>query len=209
MIDEDVSSIVSIVPFEIDEEKPGIYPGHFYISPSKNNIPEILEVEESIGFIEVDESRSVKVTNSSRKVAESIVLDYLNSQIAIPNGRTDEVGPGIFWKFGRYTLDRVYKECKTELEIAKLRQINWFTELVKMADDDWEKTRQHRSITDMQRYAAKYLKLERVWIVNIENKILETIKCPGCESLLSKTIVICPTCKCVLNQEAYKKLTFA
>lgn len=204
------SSVISIVPFAIDEEKPGIYPGHFEIPPAKDNIPQILVIGESIHYVETaDPDRSIPVVNPSYKVAASIVNDYINSQLGIPPNKTAICGPGIFWKVGVYDLSRIHKECADELKKQEQRQFNWFTELVRIADDDWEKTHQHRAISDMQRFAAKWLKLNRPWIVSLESTKFTNIDCPGCGNSLRPDIVVCPTCKVILNPTKYKTLQFA
>ncbi len=207
--DELLSSVVSIVPFIIEEYKPGLYPGNFIIPPSKDGIPEILLVGESIHYVEVDPDKSIPVTNSSHKVATAIVEDYINSQLAVRTGEANICGPGIFWKIGKYDLNRLYTECSAELVSARQKQQIWFTRLVEMADDDWEKTRQHKAITDMQRFAAKALKLERPWAVEIQSQVLVSQTCPACGNSVMSGVVVCGVCKCIINMAEYKKLSFA
>ena len=203
------SSVVSIVPFPIHEEKPGIYPGVFDIKKCENGIPEILIVGESIHYIEVDIGRRVPVTNPSARVAESIVFDYVNSQIGVSPESGNNAGPGIFWVPGEATLSDIIKDYQEELEAAKERQNNWFIAMIKEADDDWERYRQHRTITDMQRYAAKSLQYDRPWVVKAPDLPVEMIKCPACSNEVLSGSIICNNCKCVLNVEKYKTLQFA
>lgn len=210
MQDELICSVISIVPFEIDEYKPGLYPGHFEIPASENNFPQILHVGESVHYVEVDVARSIRVVNSPHVIAESIVEDYLSAQLAIKSGETD-VGPGIFWKLGKYDISKIIKECQPELENAKLRQYNWFVRLVEMADDDWEKTRQHRAITDMQRKAAKILGLEKPWIVvpKAATQAIVSQDCPACGSQIKQGVILCPNCRCIIDYDRYKETKFA
>ena len=195
--DELLSSVISIVPFPIEEMKPGLYPGNFEIKSSIDNIPEILHVGESVYHVEVDAGRSITVTVPSHRIAESIVNDFLSSQLAVRSGEINECGPGIFWKFGKYSMERILLECAGELESARQRQHKWFTRLVEMADDDWEKLRQHRAITDMQRKAAKFLSLERPWLVApitpINAVALVSQDCPACGSIIRQGIILCPS----------------
>lgn len=200
------ASIVSIVPFPINEEKHGIYPGFFQIPASVEGIPEILVIGESIHFIEVDVDKSISVTNPSYKVADSVVKDYIESMLGASGPNNS--GPGIFWAPGRLDVGSVYKTCAVELKAAQVRQHNWFLSMVSIADDDWEKTHQHRVITDMQRFAAKSLNLDRPWIMQIKDST-NSIKCPGCGTQVSSGVVVCAICKCILDKEKYSKLSFA
>lgn len=204
------SSVISLVPFALEEEKWGIYPGSFKIPAAKNNIPEILVVGDSIYYVEVDVGRSIPVTTPSYKIAQSIVDDYINSSIGI-NAADPTCGPGLFWVIGTFDLNRVYKECTEELEVVRSKQLKWFTRLIEMADDDWEKTRQHRAVTDMQRIAAKILNLDRPWIVSTPEtiKALITKNCPSCQNLISDLTVVCPQCKCIIDIDRYKQFQFA
>ena len=209
-LDEDIlkCSIVSIVPFPIEEYKPGLYPGNFIISPSLDGIPQILVIGTSVHHAEtaiID--RSITITTPAHEMAKSIVDDYLDSQLAV-NVKDRTCGPGIFWKVGVYNLARVYAECSKELEEAKMRQNNWFIRLVEMADDDWEKTRQHRTITDMQRQAARTLKLERAWIVE-PAKSATMERCPACGVILMANVAICASCRYVVDPKKYATLQFA
>lgn len=208
MRDEFVSSIISIVPFKIGpEEKPGLYPGSFTIPASKNGIPEILIIGSSIHYVEVDVDKSIRVEDPSYIVAESIVYDYVSSQLGVQPETSGNRGPGIFWKSGRYDLNKVYKELTDDLNKAKERQNNWFLDMIKIADDDWEKFRQHRVITDMQRAAAKLLNLERPWSVAVTD--IKSIKCPACQNVLNSDVIVCPNCRCIINLDKYKTLQFA
>ena len=201
-IENNYATVVSIVPFNMEEYKPGIYPGFFQI-PACVDEPQILVVGESIHFIEVDPDRSVPVTNPPYKVAKSIVDDYISSSLQADS----TAGPGLFWKVGKYTLEMVKKECKEELEDARRRQTAWFLNLVKLADDDWEKTRQHKFISDLQRFAARALNLDRPWLIEVSN--LTTKRCPACGNNTTESIVVCPTCRCILDKEKYDTLQFA
>lgn len=203
---ERVATVVSIVPFKLDEFKPGIYPGQFVIPGAKDGVPEILEVGESIYFVEIDEDRTITVRCPADDVAKAIVNDYVISSLAYSTDK--DAAPGIFWVPGRYDLTGILTNFSHELEAAKGRQDRWFRELVQMADDDWEKSRQHKFISDIQRFAAKSLKLERPWIINPKIEV-NVDRCFACFSVIQPEAVICPFCKAVLNMEKYKTIQFA
>lgn len=199
------STLISIVPFPIAEFKPGIYPGFFEISASKNELPEVLVIGESIYHVEIDENRTITVKCPSEDIARSVVDDYITSNLAY--SADDNAAPGLFWKPGEWNLSKILDGLKNELQEVKARQRRWFIKLVQLADDDWEKTQQHKFISDMQRHACKSLGLERPWII-IPKTTEGLTKCVACQSIISVDAVICPNCRCILNKSKYESMKF-
>ena len=200
------ATLISIVPFPIEEFKPGIYPGFFRLEASKNNIPEVLVISDSVYHVEIDENRTITVKCPSEDIAKSVVDDYVTSNLAY--SIDEDAAPGMFWKSGSLDLGTIMSKYSDDLKLANERQVRWFKKLVQIADDDWEKTRQHKFISDMQRYAAKALGLERPWII-VSDQDAGIIKCIACSSSISKDAIVCPQCKMILNAEKYKTLKFA
>ena len=198
-------TIVSLVPTLIEEYKPGIYPGFFQIQPCKNDIPQLLYVGESVYHVEIDEDRTITVKCSPEDIAQSLIYDYISSCLAY--SEEDDAIPGIFWKSGKIELGELLTKYDKDLINAKASQVKWFNKLVAMADDDWERTRQHKTISDIQRYAAKYLNLERPWIILSKTEGL--IKCPACKTLIVSDAIVCATCKCIINLKAWESMKFA
>jgi len=199
------STVISFVPFEIFEEKPGIYPGTFRVPASDGKTPQLLVVGESVTYVYVPGSeppRSLEVKTPSYEIARSIVQDYHDAQLGVNLER----GPALFWTFGVLTPREVPLKLATETKVALQRQQGWLQQLVMLADDDWEKIRQHLAITDMQRFAARALGLERPWL--IPPRPAEVKACPACGTSVIPDAVICATCKCVVDSEKYKALSF-
>lgn len=202
------ATVISLVPFEINETKPGLFPGAFRLAPSKNS-PEVLVIGECFHRVYIDADRGfMRVRDPSYEVAEAICHDYINSQIAIsPNAY-----PAITWKPGVWSKEKVQKELVVELTRLRECQDNWYIELVKMADDDWEKTRQHWAISDTQRHAARALGLvNKPYLINppTAEAVQVVERCKACGSPINPSIVVCPHCRCILDSERYKKLVFA
>jgi hypothetical protein len=200
------ATLISIVPFPIAEFKPGIYPGFFEIGASNREIPELLVISDSVYHVEIDENRTITVKCPSEDIARSVVDDYIVSNLAF--SVEEDSSPGFFWKPGAHDLVSVMANFAKDLEYQKGRQIRWFKKLVATADDDWEKSRQHKFISDVQRYAAKYLKLTKPWIISSTQE-QGFIKCIACQSSVDAHAIICPNCRCILNMEKYKTLQFA
>ena len=201
-------TIVSIVPCQIGEFKPGLNPGYFEI-PACEDIskPQLLYVTngyhqlyggESIGYIPVN--------NSAQRIAESVVFDYVNSQLGVKNGAI----PGLFCVPGKLTwekimLDKIYA---ARYQKAKEDQFNWFREVCKIAANDWNRYHNHVAISDFQRKVAVILGLSATmneWM--IQDDRANGIECPNCGKINSKKIASC-VCGCIINEEKYKSLKF-
>lgn len=205
------ATVVSLFPFALGPElKPGLIPTGFYVPPAVQTgpgiadiIPSVLLIEKVERVIYLDNNRpSLRVLEPSEKIAESVVGDFINSCIHVTPGTAT---PGIFW------VDGVHNEVQTkvlpEYRTAFERQHNYYVNLVTIADDLWVKYKQHRSISDVQRHAAKILGYKREWTLNSESAKVQT--CPACGSLVPYTAVVCKSCQLILDEARYKDLKFA
>src|SRR3990167_69776 len=150
---QDRSTIISIFPLAIGpEEKPGIYPGSFWIPPAAPGKISGIIVSESISYLQQDKNY-IAISHSSYKIAKGIVEDYINSSLS---HIYMDAEPGLFYSIGDYGIwdkdqfiildaDRIRKEFSSELKDAEKRQLNYFERLVKNADDDWQRNRQHKT----------------------------------------------------------------
>lgn len=197
-------TLVSIIPTMILERKPGMVPGAFTMPPAKENDFELLLIPDCRYYIYLDGDRgSIAAYKPGEEVAESVVRDYIDSK---PNV-SPEAHPGIGFVPGNY-VDQKEKFKKDHSDILKRlddTQNLWFAELVKVADDEWERHRAHRAISDEQRLAAKRLHLmDRPYLISIPDSKL--VNCKGCYTQISAKAVICPNCRTILDDEAYAKL---
>ncbi len=208
------STVISIVPFMIKEEKPGLIPNEFIIPACADGEVVCKVIDQAIHYVYIDKDRgSMRVIDPSYEVARSIVEDYCNSQLEAG----PEQHPGIMWLPGEWTSEQF--EAKYPEKLAALRQIqnNWYIAIVQLGDDDWEKTRQHYSISDTQRIAAKKLdpenKRNRPWIMinpsDTQPGKIEMTTCPACGSDIPSTVVICRYCSYVLDPERHKAMQFS
>lgn len=197
------STVVSIVPIELKIDKPGIFPGRWVIPKADDDKPQKLVIGDSWHTIYVGVERGyLRVVDLSSDVARAIVEDFKRSIICTDS----ESEPGLFW------LNRIinsFSEVSKELEEARKKQHNWYRKLVMMADDDWTKSgHMHRSVSDLQRLAAKKLNVDREWVyVSKDDDV--GFKCPACRVIIDKNCIVCPNCKLVLKPDEMKVLTFA
>ena len=207
MIDiQDKSTVISLFPLPISAEKPGIFPGVFRIEAS-NGEPSLLVVGQSTYYVDVGEDRpQLTVHKQSAEIARSIVEDFITAQLGID----DEKGirPGLAWVRGEFSL--LTLKAKHSKLLADLRSSHkaWNMELVKLADDDWQRYHKHTVISDIQRIAARQLGYaDRDWLIVEEQ--LKSSNCPGCGTPVVPTIVVCPSCRCILDKVKYDQMAFA
>jgi len=193
-------TVVSFVPFELLEAKPGLIPPAFLIEKSDGKTPTIIHVGNSLHYVYLDDTRgSLPVRGPSDIVAESIVRDYVDSQLGI-----DEFSaPGLFWVPGEYTIAEIKVKFKDEIKSALDKQHNWFTNCCRIADDDWNKYHQHNVISSAQRLMAEmlgYSAVEHPWMAAVRKS--EMPKCNACFSLLNDAAqTVCHVCKASLVQK--------
>jgi hypothetical protein len=206
------STLISIVPWGITEHKPGLFPGHFFIPPSVDEEPMCLQITDSVHYVYIDKDRgSMRVVDPSYLVAKSIVADFNSAQMEASTG----CHPGIFWRTGEYTTARVRNDLQEELAQIKTIQRRWFEAIVRVADDDWEKTRTHYAISDFQRIAARAIdpdnKRNRPWILSTAEvpETPETTLCRACGSDIPVGVAICRYCRFIVDPIKYATFQFA
>lgn len=204
------ATVISLYPFEIDSLKPGLIPTQYRLEPAiqlgstaQDITPSTLLIQDVKRSIYIDADRgSMIVTEPIEIVATSVVDDFINSSILV-NRMIAE--PGVFWVEGALNI----KQAKAIPEYQKAfdRQNRWYGDQIKVADDSWSRYRAHRSITDVQRYAAKIMNLKREWAEDVSNRHIQ--QCPACAEFVPGLAVVCKSCQYVLNPEVYKTMKFA
>lgn len=199
------STVVSLLPFPIHEEKPGIIPAYYDIERSDGKNPVVLVVDDGTRFLYLDHERgSADIPVFSAVIAKSIVEDFFRAQICFRPQSRPEASPGLFWVEGAHSAEGIKRNFPTELEKARKEQIAWFQELVKIADDDWARYKLHVSVSDRQREAAKFLNLKRDWL--FDTRPDEMTRCKFCNSFIPGIAVVCPACRQILDVEKYNTL---
>jgi len=204
------ATIVSILPMKLHEFKPGVYPASFNIPKANFDKKEIVVVHvyDGIRYQYIGELNGGSIQHQvpALQIAQAVVNDYVEAKMCCFNAEEVEnsAKPGLLAFDGVYRPDEVRTKFKYETDLLFTQQNNWFLNLVRFADDDWQKYQNHKIITDEQRLAANCLKLERDW--NIDVAKAAYIKCSFCQTSISVAAIICPSCKEIVKPEAYKKL---
>lgn len=196
------STVFSLLPYPLHIEKPGMFPSFFSIEKSKDMAhPARLVVGDSFYNVrQAGVEQVTKVEVPSYRIAESIVEDYIRACMGVK----ENCRPGLFWVEGDVPLEKVDKALlKANVDAQTL----WYIELVKIADDEWQKYRRHDFISDLQREAARFLNLEREWAISAEKLAAAKTdsRCPACMMMVDPEASICHACRTVINPAKYKQ----
>jgi len=201
----DVSTVISILPVEVNESKPGLVPGEYHIPAVKDPARgfELLHVVRATFPVYIDENRpALIVPTPSDTVAASICRDLKISLSYYEAGVSE---PGLFWKFGIINRADVGAKVGPELDRARIMQIEWFKRLVDAADDDYQVYKTHRVISPLQRLACGFLGLKKVWDTDREvTEHLAMSKCKYCRGEIDSDAIICRHCRGIQDVRRYE-----
>lgn len=201
-------TVANFTPFEYVEKKPGQVPDEYIIPPATENdtIPGILHVKNTHSNLYMPlQEYTYRVPIPGDVLARDIAFALVSAKLEFEYGVSE---PAIFAVEGHHSAYAINHDFKKEVERALVKQAEWCRRLVKMADDDWQRLRQHKMITDVQRWAAKRLQLNREWrdIATPVTALLETVNCQFCGTLRLKNVAICPSCRQVVDASLLAQL---
>ncbi len=199
----DVSTIFSILPLEINENKITVQPSFYSIPKGSIDSPAYLYVEGGSWWKEMDETQPLlEIQVNSMQLAEAIVKDYANSMVGFLG---DGGRPGVFSIPGRITVAHLKAEYPGMLIKAVEGQTAWYKNLTKLADALWSRSNGNPlAISDIMRLAARELGLNKEWLQDFQ--MIEQERCKACGTFKSVNFPICPTCKAVTNEALAKQL---
>ena len=198
------ATIVSAMPIAINENKIGVYPSYYGLEKADKDKIKILIVKDGTYRLYGGEMQEwIQVPLPAMEIAAAICVDYRSSMPEI----SPSAGPALFAINEPCTIKEVREKHEEALSIALTSQVAWFKRLVSLADDEWQKFRQHRMISDLQRIAVDYLGIEREW--KDAATPLELPRCPACGSSTLPDVAVCLNCRCILDREKFDNLSFA
>jgi hypothetical protein len=203
---EDVSTIVSIMPIRLSEDKP-LIPTHYEIPAVKDTESDVatLIVRRGSFKVYIDETRpALIIPEPADIVAAAICRDF---KVSSSHFEPETAEPGLFWIRGGYTNEEVLEVKETKAPLAKARRLQneWFKRLVATADDDWARYKMRKMISDLQRLACKCLSIERPWDIDFEiGKAVRLINCKFCRAEVHPEAIICMHCRGILDMARYK-----
>jgi hypothetical protein len=189
------ATVLSICPFETIEIKP-IANGYFRVPAAEKDDFVLLVINESSYIQRMPATdHSIVIPVAAHHIAKSLVDDFVNTVIEAD----DNAGPGMMWFEGKLTRPEVPAKHATELAALRARQIRWFENLCRKADDDWNQYHKVGLISGHQRYAAKYLGYTPEWLPDYNSNV-GFINCPACFSRIDARAVVCINCKAILDK---------
>jgi len=152
-------------------------------SPESGESFAITPIRGCNGVMDLGDKRIMEVRITAREVAEDIAREI--------NGDSGEGSfHGVFVAAG---------EMPTEGELADARRRleEFHRRLVAAADLEWERTHNPMFITDLERRAARQLRLEKPWLY--DSKPLA--ECPVCAEKIKHGVAVCRSCGAILDRE--------
>lgn len=207
-------TVINYFPFPFDTVKPGLVPALYQIpagDPIRKDFS-IFQVDSVISRTYVGELGGGwrESLCPASELCESIVNDFFTS--CIYTEQATRIGPGITWIEGLWNKEDIptAKDSKGNpfapiLEDTYNKQVEWFKILVQHADDSWAKVRQHRVLSDLQRYAASFLKLDREWLTALEIKKTQHV-CDACGTMVPLTAIKCFNCGYILDIKKFEEI---
>jgi hypothetical protein len=135
------------------------------------------------GAIDLGDKRTLEFPISARDIAEDLARE-----INADGGEASY--------FGVFVCE---EEVPSEDELAEARERLelFYASLVNSADKQWERTHNVAFISDLERRAARELRLEKDW--SYEPTMRN--ECPACGERLKPNVAVCRICGAVLNRE--------
>jgi hypothetical protein len=209
---KDQSTIISIYPADINEFKPGLYPGRFQLDACKNEeLPKFLHIGLSIHMVNIPDKPPMPVETASYTIAKAIVRDFFDSQCE--HDPENNAHPGIAALPGIVNLADFMSKHKPLHETMKKSQNAWGMKLVSENDVKWNRYKNIKMMYPLGIHFAKkfgFTAEQKPWLENIVDDIVKVVpKCPVCANAVSPTALVCTNCtpNFILKPKEYEELT--
>jgi hypothetical protein len=152
-------------------------------SPEPGEAFAITPIRGCMGVMDLGDKRIMEYRITAREIADDIAREI--------NGDSGEGSfHGVFVAAG---------EMPTEAELAEARQRleEFHRRLVAAADLEWERSHNPMFITDLERRAARELRLEKPWLYDPK----PLADCPVCAEKIKPGVAVCRSCGAILDRE--------
>lgn len=159
-------------------------------SPGPGEAYAITPIRGCKGMIDLGDRHTMEFPISAREIAEDLAKEI--------NGDSGEGSfHGVFVAAGPEPTEEELAEAHAKLEAFHRR-------LVEMADLEWERSHNPLFITDLERRAARELKLDKPWLYDPKPQT----ECPACGERVKPGVAVCRTCGAILDVEKAKQFGF-
>ena len=188
------SDVVSLVNISTQKWPPRhrTYFGSLTIqSPEAGAAYAVTPVRACTSLMDLGDKRTMEIRLSAQEIAEDLVREI--------NGDSGEGSyHGVFVAAGPEPTKEELAGAKEKLEAFQRR-------LVETADLEWERSHNMMFITDLERRAARELRLEKPWLYDPK----PMADCPACGEKIRPGVAVCRTCGAILDREKAAKFGLA
>jgi len=152
-------------------------------SPEPGEAYAITPIQGCKGVIDLGDRHTMEFAITAQEIAEDLAREI--------NGDSGEGSfHGVFVAAGPEPTDAELTDARMKLEAFHRR-------LVEMADLEWERSHNPMFITDLERRAARELKLDKPWLYDPKPQM----ECPACGERIKPGVAVCRTCGAILDRE--------
>jgi hypothetical protein len=152
-------------------------------SPEPGEAFAITPIRGCTGVMDLGDKRIMEYRITAREIADDIAREI--------NGDSGEGSfHGVFVAAGETPTE-------AELEEARRRLEEFHRRLVAAADLEWERSHNPMFITDLERRAARELRLEKPWLYDPK----PLADCPVCAEKIKPDVAVCRSCGAILDRE--------
>jgi hypothetical protein len=160
-------------------------------APEPGEAYAITAVQGCKGVIDLGDRHTMEFAITAREIAEDLAREI--------NGDSGEGSfHGVFVAVGAEPTEQELAEARVKLDAFHRR-------LVAMADLEWERSHNPMFITDLERRAARELKLDKPWLYDPKPQA----DCPACGEKIKPGVAVCRACGAILDKEKAAKFGFA
>ena len=134
------------------------------------------------GVMDLGDKRTMEFAISAREIAEDLARE-------INNDSGEGSYHGVFVSTGP-------EPTEDELADAQRRLDEFHRRLVNAADLEWERSHNPMFITDLDRRAARELKLDKPWLYDPKPQA----ECPACGEKIKPAVAVCRSCGAILDR---------
>lgn len=151
--------------------------------PEEGQAYAITPIRNCKGVMDLGDKRTMEFPITAREIAEDLAREI--------NGDSGEGSfHGVFVAEGPVPTESELQEARRKLEGFHLR-------LVEMADLEWERSHNPMFITDLERRAARELRLDKPWLYDPK----PATECPACGEKIKAGVAVCRACGAILDRE--------
>ncbi len=152
-------------------------------TPEEGQVFAITPIRGCKSIVDMGDQHRMDFTLTAREIAEDLAREL--------NGDSGEGSfHGVFVAAGTEPSAEELKEAQQKLD-------GFHRRLVEIADLEWERSHNPMFITDLERRAARELKLEKPWVYDPKPQA----ECPACGEKIKPGVAVCRSCRAILDRE--------